>query len=141
VAANQHHGVNILYKQGGLKPAIKSLRKGQDLVIFADQNVNAEEGVECRFFGRRTSTLAIVAAMAKKYDLPVVPMFTVRKRNSGVHQLVFLPQLHIQSGDSIESIAQKQNDVMEQMIRAYPDHWLWMHRKWNHYYPEIYAGL
>jgi lauroyl/myristoyl acyltransferase len=28
--------------------------------------------------------------------------------------------------------------VIEKMIREYPDHWLWIHRKWKCYHPEIY---
>jgi len=141
VASNTRLGVNILYKHGGLKPAIKNIRKGQDLVVFADQNVNENEGVECRFFGRRTSTLTVVASLAKKYRLPVLPMFCVRKQNSGVHQIVFQEPLAFDRDATIAEIAQMQNDVIEKMVRAHPDHWLWMHRKWKHYYPEIYRGV
>lgn len=138
VAFNNQHGVTILYKDGGLKPAIQNLRKGQDLVLFADQNVNAREGADCLFFGQRTSTPTIVAALAKKYRLPVLPMFPVRKGNSGVHQITFLDPLHVSDDDTIETICQKQNDIIEQMVRAHPEHWLWMHRKWKHYHREIY---
>lgn len=141
VTFNTRYGVNILYKDGGLKPAIKNLRKGQDLMLFADQNVNAREGADCLFFGRRTSTPTIVAALAQKYRLPVLPMFPVRKGNSGVHQITFLEPLPISDSDTIETICQKQNDIIEQMVRAHPEHWLWMHRKWKHYHREIYAQV
>lgn len=141
LASNTRLGVNILYKDGGLKPAIKNLRKGQDLVVFADQNVNEFEGVECRFFGHRTSTLTIVASLAKKYHLPVLPMFCVRKNYSGVHQIVFQAPLSFDRDATIVEITQMQNDVIENMVRAHPDHWLWMHRKWKHYYPEIYKNV
>ena len=141
LACNTRLGVNILYKDGGLKPAIKNMRKGQDLIVFADQNVNEAEGVECRFFGYRTSTLAIVASLAKKYGLPVLPMFCVRKDNSGIHQITFQEPLAIDRHVTIPEIGQMQNDVIEKMVRAHPDHWLWMHRKWKHYHPEIYRAI
>jgi len=140
-ASNTRLGVNILYKDGGLKPAIKNIREGQDLVILADQNVNEAEGVECRFFGHRASTLAIVASLAKKYHFPVLPMFCVRKGNSGVHQITFQEPLAFDREATIPEIAQMQNDVIEKMIRVHPDHWLWMHRKWKHYHPEIYEAV
>lgn len=141
LASNAGLGVNILYKDGGLKPAIKNLRKGQDLVIFADQNVNEAEGVKCRFFGHKTSTLTVLASLAKKYNLPVLPMFCVRKNNSGVHQITFQEPLAFDPDATIPEIAQMQNDVIERMVRDHPDHWLWMHRKWKHYHPEIYKGV
>jgi len=138
VASNHPHGVTILYKESGLKAAIKSLKKGEDLVIFADQKANPKEGVACRFFGRETTTLPIVATLAKKYNYPIVPMFVVRERQSAEHRLVFLPELTWEDTDSIEEIAQRQNDVIEDIIRLHPDHWLWMHRKWKTEHPEIY---
>jgi KDO2-lipid IV(A) lauroyltransferase len=138
VTVSSHHNLTILYKDGGLKTAIKHLKKGQDLVIFADQKANRKEGVACRFFGRQTMTLPIVAALAKRFHYPIVPMFAVREKNSAAHKIVFLPELTYDDGDSIESIAQRQNDVIEAMIRKHPDHWLWMHRRWKTEYPEIY---
>jgi KDO2-lipid IV(A) lauroyltransferase len=138
VVANDHFGVTILYKKKGLKTAIKSLKKGEDLVIFADQKANPKEGVKCRFFGRETMTLPIVAALAKKYQFPIVPMFVVRKGNGPVHEMVFLPELIYSQSDTIEQISQRQNDIIEGIIRKHPDHWLWMHRKWKTEYPEIY---
>lgn len=140
VRLNKHHGVTILYKENGLKPAIKNLRKGEDLIIFADQRANPKEGIVCRFFGKETTTLPIVAALAKKYNYPIVPMFVVRQKNSASHKIVFLPELTYDDTDTIETIAQRQNDIIEAIIRKHPDHWLWMHRKWKTEYPEIYQG-
>ena len=138
VAYNQHHGVNILYKEKGLKPAIRRLKKGEDLVIFVDQRAKAREGIQCRFFGKETKTLPIVAALAKKYNYPIVPMFVVRQPDKTSHKIVFLPELPYDESDTVESIAQRQNDVIETMIRKHPDHWLWIHKKWKKEYPEIY---
>jgi KDO2-lipid IV(A) lauroyltransferase len=138
VATNHHHGVNILYKEGGLKPAIKNLRKGQDLIIFADQKANPREGIPSRFFGRNTTAIPIVAALAKKMQLPIVPMFVVRQADCLSHELTFLPELEFGKNDSVAAITQHQNDIIEGMIRKHPDHWLWMHRRWKTEHPEIY---
>ncbi len=138
VAYNQHHGVNILYKESGLKAAIKNLRRRQDLIIFADQKANAREGIPSRFFGHGTTAIPIVASLAKKFDLPIVPMFVVRQANSPVHTLTFLPELEYGPKDSIAVITQRQNDIIEKMIRKHPDHWLWVHRRWKTEHPEIY---
>ena len=138
VANNTRYGVSILYKEVGLKAAIKNLRKGQDLVIFADQKANPREGVTGRFFGRNSTSIPLVASFAKKFQLPIVPMFVVRQNNGRDHVLTFLPELEYDPGEDVAQITQRQNDIIEKMIRQHPDHWLWMHRRWKTEYPEIY---
>ncbi len=140
VAYNSRFGVNILYKETGLRQAIKQLRSGCDLVIFADQKANLKEGVPSRFFGRPTTTLPILAALARKYGLDVVPMFALRRGWTGSHRLVFLPPLQWSPDDTVESFTLRQNLVIEKMIRRRPDHWLWMHRKWRTDHPWIYKA-
>jgi hypothetical protein len=29
-------------------------------------------------------------------------------------------------------------DVVEKMVRAYPDQWLWLHKRWKKHYPHLY---
>ena len=138
---NKHFGVNILYKENGLRKAIQQLKKGQDLVIFSDQRANLTEGIPCQFFGKNTSTLPIVAALALKYHIPIIPMFVVRTQNLLHHRILFLPEIQIEYDDpafTTENITQRLNDVIEQVIRTYPEQWLWFHRKWKANYPELY---
>jgi KDO2-lipid IV(A) lauroyltransferase len=134
-------GVNILYKERGLRDAIKKIRAGEDLVIFADQKANVKEGIPCRFFGHRTSTLSIAPALAQKFGAALVPMFMVRTRDTMRHRLIFGPQLPLTDQNrriDIETLTQRQNDLIEGFIRQYPDHWLWLHRKWKTEFPEMY---
>lgn len=141
VAYNQHAGVRILYKENGLRPAIKNLKKGEDLVIFADQRPRAREGTMCQFFGRNASTLTLVPALAKKFHVPVVPMFIIRCKDLVHHRIIFFPELKIEYDGKKQSIregAQLQNDMIEKVIRSYPDHWVWIHKRWRREYPYLY---
>lgn len=140
IAYNQRYGVRILYKENGLRTAIRNLKKGEDLIIFADRKANLKEGIPCQFFGKKTSTMTIAAALAKKLHIPVVPMFIVRCRDAAYHKIIFLPELKVEYNNeqSVIEETQQQNDITEQVIRKFPDHWLWFHRKWKCYHPEIY---
>ncbi len=141
LAYNATFGVNVLYKERGLRDAIKKIRAGEDLVIFADQNANSKEGIACRFFGQRTWTLSIAPALAQKYGASLVPMYMVRTQDCMHHRLVFGPELQLESNDirlDVETLSQHQNDRIEGFIRQYPDHWLWLHRKWKTEFPEMY---
>jgi KDO2-lipid IV(A) lauroyltransferase len=141
VAYNQRAGVRVLYKENGLRPAIKNLRKGEDLVIFADQRPGVKEGTLCQFFGKDASTITLVPALAKKFHIPVVPMFIIRCKDLVHHRIIFFPELKIEYDDKNQSIregAQLQNDMIEKVIRSYPDHWLWVHKRWRREYPYLY---
>jgi len=143
VRYNIAFGVNILYKQNGLRPAIKNLKKGEDLVLFVDQKVTMSEGIMVRFFGKNTATIPLVPALSLKYNAPIVPMFIVRCKDPIRHKIIFLPELELELGlqDQERIIAegtQRQNDIIESMIRKFPQQWLWLHRKWSRHYPEIY---
>ena len=141
VAYNQRAGVGILYKENGLRPAIRNLKKGEDLILFADQRPRLKEGAICQFFGKKASTITLVPALAKKFHIPVVPMFIVRCKDLVHHRIIFFPELKIEYDDKKQSVsegAQLQNDMIEKVIRSYPDHWLWIHKRWRREYPNLY---
>jgi KDO2-lipid IV(A) lauroyltransferase len=142
VAYNQDFGVRILYQENGLRPAIRNIKKGEDLVIFADRKANSKEGIECRFFGKQTSTLTLVPTLAQRFHIPVVPMFIVRCSDMIHHRIIFLPELEIGNKEKKESIrdaTQGQSDIIESVIRTYPDHWIWLHRRWKKHYRYLYT--
>lgn len=139
---NERFGVSILYKETGLRQAIRNLKRGEDLVIFADRKETYKQIVPCRFFGKKTATMTLVPALARKYRIPVVPMFIVRSRDLVHHRLVFLPELTVDhDGDKKESIneaTQRQSVVLESIITDHPDHWIWLHKRWKKYHPYLY---
>ncbi len=142
VLNNQRFGVRILYKENGLRQGLKRLKKGEDLVIFADRKQTFARDIPCRFFGRETSTMTLVPMLARKYRIPVVPMFIVRCDDLIHHRLLFFPELEIDYAKdkerSIKEAAQQQSEIIERVIRDHPDHWLWLHKRWKREYPSLY---
>lgn len=142
VAYNEDFGVRILYQENGLRPAIRNLKKGEDLVIFADRKANSREGVPCRFFGKETSTLSLVPTLAQRFHIPVIPMFIVRCKDRVHHRIIFLPELRIADNgkeNSIREATQEQSAIIEKVIRRYPDHWVWLHKRWKKHYRHLYT--
>lgn len=130
-------GARILYKENGLREAIRGLGRGEDVLILADRKARLHEGIPVEFFGRKTSTLPIAVSLAQKYDAALVPMFLERGERAGTHRLVFEPALKLE-GLSLEEGVQLQNDCLERAIRKQPELWLWLHRKWKCYHDHIY---
>jgi KDO2-lipid IV(A) lauroyltransferase len=141
VSYNERACVRVLYKENGLRPAIRNLRKGEDLIIFADRKADEKDGLPCLFFGRETLSLTVVPALARKYRLPVVPMFIVREKDPVRHRIVFMPELPMEDGPGNRSLRRNvdlQNRAVESAVRSHPDHWVWFHKRWKRHYPELY---
>jgi KDO2-lipid IV(A) lauroyltransferase len=65
----------------------------------------------------------------------VIPAFIIWDRNANKHCLRFDPPVPIsQTGvfanDVVEN-TRRFNTVVENYVRQYPDHWLWIHRRWK----------
>jgi len=139
---NDRFGIRVLYKEKGLRQAIRNLKRGEDLVIFADRKETYKQIIPCRFFGKKTATMTLVPALARKYRIPVVPMFIVRSRDLIHHRLIFLPELPVDhekdKKQSIDEATQHQSAIIEKMIIDYPDHWIWLHKRWKKYHPYLY---
>ena len=138
MAHNNKFGINLLYKQNGLRPAMKNVVKGQDLVIFPDQRSNLKEGVVSSIFGKKATTLSILPQLAIKLGCPILPMFIFRQDDHVSQKLVFFPPIIASPDSTVEEITQLQNDAIEKAVRMAPDHWLWLHRRWKEDFPEIY---
>jgi len=142
VLNNHRFGVRILYKENGLRQAIRRLRNGEDLVIFADRKETFKKDILCRFFGRTTSTMTLVPILARKFRIPVVPMFIVRSEDLIHHRLLFFPELEIDyekdKEQSIIEVTQQQSSIIERIIRNHPDQWAWLHKRWKRDHPSLY---
>lgn len=138
LAHNKKFGINHLYKQNGLRPAMKNLMKGEDLIIFPDQSSNLKEGVNSTLFNRPSVTLSIMPAIAMKVGCPILPMFIFRQDDPIKHKIVFFPPIIPGEDDTIETLTQKQNDAIERAVRMKPEQWLWLHRRWKQDNPALY---
>lgn len=142
VTMNRRFGVTTLYKDNGLRGGIRNLKAGNDLVIFADRKETVKQTIPCKFFNKKTSTMTLVPALARKYHIPIVPMFIIRCEDLVHHRLMFLPELPVDyekdKKQSIDEATQRQSEILEKIISEYPDHWVWFHKRWRRYHPYLY---
>lgn len=127
--------VNPIYKKGAAKQILQKLREGELVAFVLDQHAKRKEGgIPVDFFGRKASTLSILAVLSRKHKIPVVPAFIVR--TSRTHHRVFLEEpLYFEEKstpeESIRYNTQRYSDIMEKYVRAYPAQWTWLHRRWK----------
>jgi Kdo2-lipid IVA lauroyltransferase/acyltransferase len=129
------HGNRVVHKDDFARGLIAAMRAGETVGILMDTNMTPPQGVFVPFFGVPACTASGLARVALKTDAAVVPGFLVWEAGEGRYVLHFLPEVAlVQKGDSetdaIENTA-RLTAALEDVIRRYPDQWLWMHRRWK----------
>jgi len=102
--------------------------------LLIDQDIRDIPGVFVPFFGRPAWTPMGAAALALKANCPITPAF-ISRRSDLTHQGHILPALPIPtSGTEAERVLElttAATNAIEDQIRAYPEQWVWMHRRWR----------
>ncbi|MBI4713431.1 MAG: lysophospholipid acyltransferase family protein [Planctomycetes bacterium] len=126
--------VKALYRAGTLREIVQSLRDNQLMGFVLDQNTKREDGIFVNFFGRPACTIPSLAVLSQRLNAPVVPILMVR-RPGGRHRIFIEKHLLFQKlpdqDEAIRHNTQIYTDIIERYIRQYPDHWIWMHRRWK----------
>ncbi len=129
----RNSGASGQIKKGaeGARAMIAVLRKNGLLGIMMDQKLN--EGMAIPFFGRDAMTAPAIASFALKFDCPVYPV-RIERLPGGRFKMTILPPLDlVRSGDKeldTRNLLVEINRLFESWIRARPEQWLWIHRRW-----------
>jgi KDO2-lipid IV(A) lauroyltransferase len=128
-------GTRSIPKKAAARDAIRTLRSGGILAIPSDQNQTTRYGVFVDFFGVPACTSPGVARLAALTAAPVFPVFLVREGESGRHRFELQPRLEmVSTGDreaDVVTNTQRCSRVIEDMIRRYPEQWIWFHKRWK----------
>jgi KDO2-lipid IV(A) lauroyltransferase len=128
-------GDRPIFKNESARVVLKVLKEAGTVGILADQNTMPEEAVFVDFFGKPASTTTGIARVALHTDAAVVPGYAVWDPAIRKYRLRFEPPVElIRTGDSERDVAentQKFTKVIEDIIRKYPDQWVWIHGRWN----------
>ena len=120
-------------KGGAVKETIKLLRKGYGVGFLLDQDARSM-GVFTDFMGRKASTFPTAAALALRFALPVVPIFSYPE-SDGTISVRVEPALEIPlTGDAEKDVVgatQLMSTALERQVRRLPHAWFWMHRRFK----------
>ena len=135
---NRYRGLSgnlPIFKNESARAMLKLLKEAGTVGILADQNTMPQEGVFVDFFGTRASTTAGIARVALHTGAAVVPGYAVWDDSLGKYRLRFEPPLElIRTEDPERDIfenTQRFAKVIEEIIRRYPEQWVWIHARWK----------
>ena len=128
-------GNQPIEKNRSARAILKILADGGTVGVLADHNTDIEESVFVDFFGVPASTTSGLARIALRTDAAVVPGFLFWDPGGRKYCLQFQPAVELARGgdeeaDVIENTA-RFTKVIEDFVRAHPDQWLWVHRRWK----------
>ena len=114
---------------------IHILRDGGILGILADVNAHPKEGVFVPFFGVPACTTSGPAIFALRSGAMIFPTFCVWEKEEKRYRLIHGSLIEpVRTGDRKRDIVETTalyTAEMEKVVRAYPDQWMWIHRRWK----------
>ncbi|NUM56416.1 MAG: lysophospholipid acyltransferase family protein [Candidatus Hydrogenedentes bacterium] len=126
-------GVRTIDKTGGGQQMLKLLKDGWVVGVLADQSPR-ESAVPVTFFGRPCWATAAPAMVALRQKMPMV-VVTMTRDARGHYTLRFSSPVALErTGDfraDLVAITQRCQDLIEEQVRAHPEQWLWLHRRWK----------
>jgi KDO2-lipid IV(A) lauroyltransferase len=131
----------IIDKKGALPKMTEALRSGEVVGMLMDQS-RRKHGVEVTFFGRKATASPAAALLALRCKSLVLPAFSVRGPDGELTIQVKNPLELTRTGDlrrDIQNNTQRMIDVVEEMVRKYPDQWFWLLKPWKVHYPDLYS--
>lgn len=136
VALRSRFGNRAIDKNNSVAAAISILREGGILGVLPDVNVLHRDGVFVPFFGTLACTTSGVAMMAIRTNALIVPMCCVWDKKSQSYRVYYgdraieSPNTGDRHRDVFEMTAEM-TAAMEKFIRAHPEQWLWIHKRWK----------
>lgn len=134
---NEHRclrGNRVVPMGMSVREIIKTLNDKKVVAIAPDQS-GPKEGTYVEFFGRLVATHQGPAVFALRTGAPLQMGFMVRL-SDGTYSVKIedIPTDNLPGDDEekVRELTQRHTALLERYIREYPDHWLWMHRRWKH---------
>jgi KDO2-lipid IV(A) lauroyltransferase len=122
-------GNRMIGKRDYARSILKALAANEAVGILVDQNSAADAGVFVDFFGAPACAGTGFAKLAAHSGAAVIPGFAVWEEAERRYVLRFQPPIAM-TGDAARD-TQLVQSRLEEVIRQYPDQWLWIHRRWK----------
>ncbi len=129
------HGNRVIHKDDFARGLISAMRAGETVGILMDTNMTPPQGVFVPFFGMDACTASGLARVALKTDAAVLPGFLLWDESRRKYVLRFGERMELVRSDDHDRDVLANTAAFaamtERYVRAHPEQWLWMHRRWK----------
>lgn len=128
------HGGNVVPMKNAARNLVATLMNGGVVGLLADQSATYDKDIYVDFFGRPCATFTAPAVLALRFRPALLFGYSVRQKN-GKYKLFIneVPTDDLQNdAKGVEELTKRHVALLEEVIRANPGQWSWMHRRWKH---------
>jgi len=127
---NRFGTVRMVSRQEGMRPVVRAMREGLPLYYLPDMDLGERDSVFVPFFGQLAATVPALGRLVRLTGAAVLPCVT-EQRPGGAYVVHLLPPLEgLGSGDD-EADARRMNAFIEAQVRARPEQYLWLHKRFK----------
>ena len=134
VRARGRYGLREIPAHGAIAKGVAALQRGEVVVNLIDQNMLLKRGIFVDFFGRPACTTPATSLMAHRAGSPALVALAVNEPDGRVRLCIEGPFPLPQTGSWTQDLhdhTQTLSLAIEGYIRAHPEQWLWLHRRWK----------
>ena len=129
------NGQNIVPKNGAVLAMLRALHENQLVGLLLDQRTpTTKGGVFVNFLGLKTTISNVAGTLSVRRKVPVNIVWC-KYLGDGYYRCELVARLEAGHGMSDAGVSQWIADRLGEIIKANPEQWLWMYRRWRHYPP------
>tara|TARA_B100001173_G_scaffold116051_1_gene100625 strand:+ start:1 stop:648 length:648 start_codon:yes stop_codon:yes gene_type:complete len=113
---------------GGIKKLLILKKNNISTALMIDQRVS--EGIKSNFFNQEALTTTVPAQLARKFSMPIVPIYIERIKGINFKITIDKP-LYFTNDTSIKKITDELNEIIEKKVILNPGQWIWSHNRWK----------
>lgn len=127
-------GNKMIDMRNSLRQILTALKAGEVVAMLGDQSA-PKENVKVNFFIKDVPAFEGTARIALKTRANVLFAVSVRE-SDGTYRLRFheidISKYKDASEENVKALTQEHVNLLVDYIKAFPDHWLWFHKRFKH---------
>jgi KDO2-lipid IV(A) lauroyltransferase len=128
-------GNRVLDMNLSVRDVLYLLRHNKIIAMLGDQSAPKDNSVKVKFFIDDVPAFEGAARIAIKTGANVVFGASVRRKD-GTYKVIMrdvdISKYNEHSKEDVRKLTQEHVDILVELIKQYPDHWLWFHKKFKH---------
>jgi KDO2-lipid IV(A) lauroyltransferase len=126
-------GIVTVPKQLAGREILRLLKEDYGIGLLLDQSPR-DNSVPVTFFGAPCWATIAPVLLAMRSKIPLYPTIMVRDERGHYTLKIHAPVELVRTGNLRKDLVtntQRCQDIFEEIVRQYPDQWLWLHRRWK----------
>ena len=131
----QSAGNKMIEMNNAVREVLYLLRRNGIIAMLGDQTAPKENSVKVKFFADDVPTFEGAARFAIKTGAAVIFGASARKKD-GTYDVIAreidMSKYLEYNEENIKKFTQEHVNILADLIKTYPDHWLWFHKRFKH---------